>query len=79
MFSNEANLFSEKVVRTETITIRLTYEDKERLRSLANGQSISAFILSLLAKENARQVNAQVANFFDYGDETTNVDDGMPW
>jgi uncharacterized protein (DUF1778 family) len=64
MITDSINLFSAKPVKNEAITLRLSWDEKQRIASMAErkGMNVSKFIMSLIADENQRFINE---NFFD--------------
>jgi hypothetical protein len=54
--------------KADTITIRVTKNQKERLRIMAGGCNISAFVLGLIKQENQRQINERLHGVFDDDD-----------
>ena len=73
----DAHLFDVRNAKTETLTLRCTKEQKERINFMAinNGMNLSKYIFTLVQREHHRIVNkeASLNDFFD------NVDDGLPF
>jgi uncharacterized protein (DUF1778 family) len=69
---DETKLFDEPEAKTETITIRLTKKQRERINLMArnNRLNISKFVFALIAQENKRQIDKGILDLWD---------DGMPW
>ena len=65
MYPNTLTLYENRPAKSETITVRLSWEQKKGLARLAErkGLSISKFILSLVDEENQRMINDSL-----YGD-----------
>ena len=70
----DKTIFNEPEPRNENINIRLTKAQKDRISQMAGGESISVFILSLLAEENTRRIEAECVGFFDYVDTSPDYD-----
>jgi len=62
-------MFDQSVTKTETITLRVSWEQKKRIEYLAQkkGASMSRFIMSLVSEENHRQMTNDL------------YDDGFPF
>ena len=62
-------MFDQSVTKTETITLRVSWEQKKRIEYLAQkkGVSMSRFIMSLVSEENHRQMTNDL------------YDDGLPF
>jgi len=59
MFYANEDLFSERDVKTETVTIRLTTGQKNAIITMANSKSVSAYLLNLVKEESRRATEAQ--------------------
>jgi predicted DNA-binding protein len=69
---SELDLFTARERKVETLTLRLTKEQKERLNVMAcrGGMSMSLFVLMLIGREHIRVLNEEVFN---------DSDDGLPF
>ena len=69
---DESSLFDERDTKDETLTIRLTKRQKDRIGFLAKrkGLSASKFIMALVGEENQRHINESHFNL---------CEDGMPF
>jgi len=59
MFYANEDLFSERDVKTETITVRLTAGQKNAIITMANSKSVSAYLLNLVKEESRRVTESQ--------------------
>ena len=57
MLQDINTLFDEKQIKTEILTLRVSKNQRERINQMAGHKSINAFILSLLAQENEKQIH----------------------
>jgi len=74
MQDNTAYLFNEHDTKTETVTLRLTKDQKCRVSSMAAGRSVSAYILNLIAQENQRLIDSKFMSFIGYDSDDTSDD-----
>ena len=75
MLYNNDNLFSQRDVKSETVTIRLTPQQKNAIYSMANGKSVSAYILSLIALESQQLMSKQLLSVVGCGYNDTDDED----
>jgi len=59
MFYANEDLFLERDVKTETVTIRLTAGQKNAIISMASNMGISKYLLNLVKEESRRVIEAQ--------------------
>ena len=61
---NTLTMFDQSATKTETITLRVSWEQKKRIEYLAQkkGVSMSRFIMSLVSEENQRQMTDDLYN-----------------
>ena len=66
---NSLTMFDQSATKTETITLRVSWEQKKRIEYLSQkkGESVSRFIMSLVSEENHRQMTKAL------------YDDGLPF